>query len=114
MQTQDFSTCSYNASAGQLPAVSGSHYAGYDYPGVYQQQCERDWAAAAAAPGIISPYPEPPISGSYLKAPLSPIQDNQDGLTPPPTISDSYSYQYGLPTSTQATDNCKYVICMYF
>lgn len=116
VQTQDFNTCSYNAAAaaaaaGQLPAVS-THYSGYaDYSGVYQQQCERDWAAAAAAaPGIIAPYPEPSISGSYLKAPLSPIQDNQDALTPPPTISDSYSYhQYGLPTSTQATDNCKYV-----
>lgn len=105
VQTQDFSTCSYNATSAQLPPVSGSHYPSYDYPGVYQQQCERDWAA----PGIIAPYPEPSISGSYLKAPLSPIQDNQDALTPPPPISDSYSYQYGLPTSTQAADNCKYV-----
>lgn len=108
VQTQDFSTCSYNATAGQLPAVSGSHYPSYDYTGVYQQQCERDWAATA--PGIIAPYPDPSLSGSYLKAPLSPIQDNQqDALTPPPTISDSYTYQYGLATSTQATDNCKYV-----
>lgn len=102
VQSQDFSTCSYNPSSSQV-SVSGGHYPNYDYPSVYQQQCDRDWTTA---PGIIAPYPDPSITNAYLKAPLSPIQENQDAMTPPPAISDSYNYQYaGLTTSTQAAEN---------
>lgn len=105
VQSQDFSTCSYNPSPSQVPAVSGPHYPSYDYSGVYQQQCDRDWSSP---PGIITPYPDPSISSAYVKAPLSPMQDNhQDALSPPPSISDSYNYQYSLPTPTISTDNCK-------
>lgn len=101
VQSQDFSTCSYNPGAGQ-----SGHYGNYEYPSVYQQQCERDWSSA---PGILTPYPDPSITGAYLKAPLSPIQENTDGLTPSPGVSDGYSYQYGLASTTQATENCKYL-----
>ncbi|KAK9695236.1 Forkhead domain [Popillia japonica] len=73
-----------------------------DYPGVYQQQSDREWSSA---PGLLPPYPDPSISSAYLKAPLSPIQSNQECLTPPP-VSESYNYAYGMPSPS--TDNSKW------
>ncbi|XP_044269311.1 forkhead box protein F1-like [Tribolium madens] len=91
VQPQEYSTCSYNSS----PQVSSAtHYTNYEYP-VYQQQCERDWGSASA---LLPPYPETAISSSYLKAPISPLGDNQE------TPSDTYNYQYG-GISTSSADN---------
>lgn len=87
VQSQDYSTCSYNTPSPQV--ASGGPYANYDYPTVYQQQCERDWGTN---PGLLPSYPDSAISSSYLKAPLSPMQENHD--TPPPSV-DNY-YQYGV------------------
>lgn len=101
IQPQEYSTCSYNTSSPQVSSVSASHYTNYEYPSVYQQQCERDWTAST---GLLPSYPESAISSSYLKAPLSPMPENQD--TPPPTISDNY-YQYGT-ISTSTSEACKY------
>ncbi|XP_066250454.1 forkhead box protein F1-like [Euwallacea similis] len=99
VQTQDYSTCSYNAPSPQVTSVSGGHYGNYEYPAVYQQQCERDWGTNASL--LTSPYADgTAISSSYLKAPLSPVQENQD--TPPPPV-DNY-YQYGV-ISTSVTEN---------
>jgi hypothetical protein len=103
VQPQEYSTCSYNTSSAQVSSVSGTHYSNYDYPGVYQQQCDRDWSSASA---LLPPYPETGISSSYLKAPISPMGDNQE--TPPPVISDTYNYQYG-GISTSSADNCKFL-----
>lgn len=91
VQSQDYSTCSYGTPAPQVTSVSGSAYGNYDYPSaVYQQQCEaREWGSNA---GLLPGYGEGAISSSYLKAPLSPMPDNQD--TPPPAV-DNY-YQYGV------------------
>ncbi|KAK5642821.1 hypothetical protein RI129_008988 [Pyrocoelia pectoralis] len=91
MATQDFSTCpSYNTAPAQVPSVSGSHFGGYDYS-VYQQQGDRDWNTSATLP----PYVEPSLASAYIK--LSPVQEQHDGLTPPP--QDLYNYQYGLTAS---------------
>ncbi|XP_050295449.1 forkhead box protein F1-like [Anthonomus grandis grandis] len=99
VQTQDFSTCSYNTAASQVSSVSGGPYGNYEYPAVYQQQCERDYGAPN--PGFLpSPYGDSGgISSSYMKAPLSPMPENQD--TPPPAV-DNY-YQYGVISTS--TDN---------
>ncbi|XP_060534869.1 forkhead box protein F1-like [Cylas formicarius] len=88
VQTQDYSTCSYNTPSPQVSSVSGS-YANYDYPSMYQQQCERDWSSNSS---LLPSYPDGTISSSYLKAPLSPMPGSQD--TPPPPV-DNY-YQYGV------------------
>ncbi|XP_008192238.1 forkhead box protein F1 [Tribolium castaneum] len=96
VQPQEYSTCSYNTSSPQVS--SATHYTNYDYP-VYQQQCDRDWGSASA---LLPPYPETAISSSYLKAPISPLGDNQE--TPPPGLSDAYNYQYG-GISTSSADN---------
>ncbi|XP_018320464.1 forkhead box protein F1-like [Agrilus planipennis] len=101
VQTQDFSTCSYGAQSGQVSTVTGSHFPAYDYAGVYQQQCERDWSSPSS---LLPPYPDPSsVTNSYLKAPISPLQDNQDALTPSP-VPDSYSYQYAV-SSTPTTEH---------
>lgn len=103
VQPQEYSTCSYNTPSAQISTVSGSHYTNYEYPAVYQQQCDRDWGSTSA---LLPPYPEAAISSSYLKAaPISPMGDNQE--TPPPVISDTYNYQYGT-ISTSSADNCKF------
>ncbi|GJQ87140.1 hypothetical protein Trydic_g23985 [Trypoxylus dichotomus] len=99
VQPQEYSTCSYNTPPTQVSSVSGSHYTSYEYPGVYQQQSDREWSSA---PGLLPPYPDPSISSAYLKAPLSPIQSNQECLTPPP-VSEAYNYAYGMPSPS--TDN---------
>lgn len=101
MQSQDYTTCSYNSPSPQVSSVSASHYSNYDYPSVYQQQCDRDWTASAA---LLPSYPDSAISTTYLKTPLSPMPENQD--TPPPSISDNY-YQYSSITTSTA-DSCKY------
>lgn len=98
MQSQDYTTCTYNSSSPQVSSMSATHYSNYDYPSVYQQQCDRDWTASTA---LLPSYPESAISTTYLKAPLSPMPENQD--TPPPTISDNY-YQYSS-ISTSTTDS---------
>lgn len=108
VQSQDYSTCSYNTPPTQVSSVSGSHYTSYDYP-VYQQ-CERDWSSA---PSILPSYSESAITSNYMKAPISPIQENQDGMTPPPSVVDAYNYQYGI-TSSNNVDNCKYLIHKIF
>ncbi|KAJ3660488.1 hypothetical protein Zmor_004935 [Zophobas morio] len=97
VQPQEYSTCSYNTSSPQVSSVSGTHYSNYDYP-VYQQQCDRDWSSSALLP----PYPDAAISSSYIKAPISPMGENQE--TPPPVIADTYNYQYG-GISTSSADN---------
>lgn len=102
VQTQDYSTCSYNTPPTQVSSVSASHYASYDYP-VYQQ-CERDWTSG---PSLLPSYPDPAISSNYMKAPISPIQDNQDCMTPPPSVDTYTTYQYNI-TSPNPTDNCKF------
>ena len=101
VQPQEYSTCSYNTSSPQVSSVSGTHYSNYDYP-VYQQQCDRDWSSSALLP----PYPDAAISSSYIKAPISPMGENQE--TPPPVIADTYNYQYG-GISTSSADNCKFL-----
>ncbi|KAL1517444.1 hypothetical protein ABEB36_001207 [Hypothenemus hampei] len=96
VQTQDYSTCSYNT-APSPQVSSGGPYGNYDYPGVYQQQCDREWTTPNTA-GLLPSYAD---SSSYLKAPLSPLHDNQE--TPPPTVENYY--QYGVISTS--TDNCK-------
>ncbi|KAB0797015.1 hypothetical protein PPYR_11076 [Photinus pyralis] len=91
MTTQDFSCPSFNAPPAQVPSVSGSHFSGYDYS-VYQQQGDRDWNA----PSTLPHYGEPSLSSPYIK--LSPVQEQHEGLTPPPQDI-LYNYQYGLPPS---------------
>ncbi|CAH0547700.1 unnamed protein product [Brassicogethes aeneus] len=90
---QDYS---YNSAAPQVSAAT-SHYSNYDYgAAVYQQPCERDWGAAAAAGGLPL-YGGDGLGNGYLKTSLSPIPDNQN--TPPPS-QEGY-YQYGnMPSST--------------
>lgn len=90
VQPQDYVSASYNTPPNQVPAVSASHYPNYDYPAVYQQQCERDWATP-----ILPTYSE----ASYMKAPMSPILDNQDGLTSSPGPDYSYQYQITSPST---------------
>lgn len=96
VQTQDYSTaCTYNTASPQVS--TGGHYSNYEYPGVYQQQCERDWGANTGA--LLTPYGDGAISSSYLKAPISPVGENHQDTPPPPV--DNY-YQYGvISTSTE-------------
>ncbi|XP_023019369.2 uncharacterized protein [Leptinotarsa decemlineata] len=98
MQSQEYSTCSYNAGSPQVSSVSASHYTNYDYPSVYQQQCERDWGSSST---LLPAYSDSAITSTYLKAPLSPMPENQD--TPPPALTDNY-YPYGTITSS-SNDN---------
>lgn len=99
---QEYSTCSYNSlTASQVPTPS--HYSNYEYP-IYQQSCDREWGAS-----MLPSYPDSAITNPYLKAPLSPIAENQE--TPPPqqqtpSLADNYSYQYGtISTSSSASEN---------
>lgn len=103
VQPQEYVTTSYTSTPNQVPSVSGSHYSSYDYTGVYQQQCEREWPA----PSMLPPYADT----SYLKAPISPIQDNQGGITPPPG-PEIYNYQYTI--TSPSTDNCKLFCILLF
>ncbi|CAG9770538.1 unnamed protein product [Ceutorhynchus assimilis] len=95
--TQDYSTCSYTTPSPQVTSVPGGPYGNYDYPtGLYQQQCDREWGSNSS--GLLPSYGDSAISSSYMKAPLSPMPENQD--TPPPPV-DNY-YQYGvISTSTE-------------
>nr|CAH7757432.1 unnamed protein product [Callosobruchus chinensis] len=88
-------TCSYNTPPPQC-SVPGTHYGNYDYPGVYQQQCDRDWTTGALLPS----YADSAISSNYLKAPLSPLPENQD--TPSPNTDNYYQY---VAISTSTSDN---------
>lgn len=105
VQSQDYSTCSYNTPSPQVSSVSGGHYGNYDYPAVYQQQCDRDWGPN---PSILTPYGDSAISSSYLKAPLSPMPENQE--TPPPAVENYY--QYGVISTS--TENCKFWVELFF
>lgn len=101
VQSQEYGSNGYTSQPTQVSSVSASHFATYDYPGVYQQQCEREWNPN---PNILPPYSETTISSSYMKAPISPIQEHQDGMStpPPPEI---FNYQYGL--HSPPNENCK-------
>lgn len=104
--SQDFSTCAYPTTPAQVPAVTAPHFTSYDYP-VYQQQCDRDWGSS---PGSLPSYSEPSLTSSYLK--LSPVQEQQDALTPPHT--ESFNYQYGLPTAISTSNSGKYKFFYFF
>lgn len=111
VQTPEYSNCSYNTPSTQVSTVSGSHYPNYtDYSGVYQQQCEREWGSTSA---LLPPYPDAAISSTYVKAPISPMADNQD--TPSSIVGDGYNYhhQYGA-VATSSTDNCEYFFLLIF
>ncbi|CAG9862084.1 unnamed protein product [Phyllotreta striolata] len=98
IQAQEYNNCSYNnGAAAQVPAVSSGHYSNYEYPSVYQQQCDRDWSTA----GLLPAYSDSTISSTYMKAPLSPMPDNQDA--PSPALNDGY-YSYG-GISTTSSEN---------
>lgn len=103
IQPQEYSTCSYNTTQ----VTSTPHYTNYDYPSaLYQQPCERtDWSTAAP---MLPPYSDSTITSSYMKAPLSPLPENQETPPPPPVITDNYgTYQYGAISTSSASDNCK-------
>ncbi|XP_056643597.1 forkhead box protein F-like [Diorhabda sublineata] len=92
--TQDYSTCSYNGAS----QVSASHYGSYEYSSVYQQQCDREWGGAT---GILPSYSDSTISSSYMKAPLSPMNEGQEA--PSPVMNENYYPAYGSITSTSET-----------
>ncbi|CAG9835486.1 unnamed protein product [Diabrotica balteata] len=93
--TQDYNTCSYNGTP-QVPSVSASHYGNYEYPSMYQQQCDREWSGAT---GLLPSYSDSTISSTYMKAPLSPINDGQEGSSP--VLNENY-YPYGGISSSSS------------
>lgn len=103
IQAQEYNTCSYNSSSAQVPAVSSGqcgHY-NYEYPSVYQQQCDRDWGSGT---GLLPSYSDSTISSTYMKAPLSPMPEHQDA--PSPVLNEGY-YPYG-GIGTASPENSKF------
>ncbi|KAJ8964267.1 hypothetical protein NQ317_005401 [Molorchus minor] len=91
-------TAGYEHQALMQPPGIFHMFVQYAVAAIYQQQCDRDWSSSTT---LLPTYPDSAISSTYMKAPLSPMPDNQD--TPPPAMSDNY-YQYG-GISTSSADN---------